>query len=400
MKRHRGIVCILMVGICLFAGSCTPAADQKTASSAVASAVQPESSAPDVSKTPSSSAAKASSAASQTQAKPAKAVQSKDWAFATYDGWCYCLTFDEQMFRIRPDKTGKQRLARGNYVSAFGFLDGQLYYALSKNSDFSNSTLYRSDPDGENLKQVAKRTITALWSDGSYLYYTGETDGLYRAKAGGVQERKLVSGQCQVLAFQKGWFYYFQQGALYRIKSDGSGKKKLYGNGDLEDLAILDSYVLLQTSSGYYCMNLDGTGKTELSGVDIASPASYGKWIYYADLDPNTQNKYIVHRLNPKTKDMEQVCEIPYRRFMILGDYLYYNSTRQFAYKSTTTLYRYNLKTGEETSIGEAEGSGSLYASMEADGRLFAYSVSRVAGEQAKLKWYVLGRGLSSSDPI
>lgn len=86
------------------------------------------------------------------------------------------------------------------------------------------------------------------------------------------------------------WIYYVNNGSLYKMKTDWTGKTKLADKAyrlriDGETIYYLDDSVICNL----YRINADGTGKMKLSDDILSSFAVSGHWIYYCTKKSNAE---------------------------------------------------------------------------------------------------------------
>ena len=162
---------------------------------------------------------------------------------AYHEGWVYASAHgpDAGLYRMRPDGTAKQKIQKLEDYSGLAqsvYHDGWLY-SLGWDFDRVQHSLYRMRLDGSER-----------------MWYATENVSAYR------------------FIIQDEWIYFNSLGTLYRIKTDGSGLKKLADN--CVEFIIAGGYIFIQQQGGtiegwgarfdtkIIRCDLDGTCKTVL----------------------------------------------------------------------------------------------------------------------------------------
>ena len=185
----------------------------------------------------------------------------------------------------------------GNVVS-----DGQYNYYLNSSDGYK---LYKSKPDGSSKSKISDSVCSSLNTIGDWIYYSDFMvgKGIYKMKKDGSSKTLLVNSQTMGIAVVNDWIYYLEKGAsesqenfLYKIKTDGTSKKKI----DFETknslvciepqaIVVIENWVYLSllnkadNNIGLYRIKTDGSTAQRVS---TSSPRFFSiedGWIYYSD---------------------------------------------------------------------------------------------------------------------
>ena len=142
-------------------------------------------------------------------------------------------------------------------------------------------------------------------------------------------------------ALQGDWIYYTDFLALYKIKTDGTGKTKL-SDGSAFFINVVGDWIYYysdSTDGGTYKIKTDGTGKTKLEIESPGYSVSYinvvGDWIYFTSFDGEASKIYKV-KTDGTAKTMINNDNSSF--INVVGDWIYY-SVPTFFY-SNGVLYK------------------------------------------------------------
>jgi hypothetical protein len=181
---------------------------------------------------------------------------------------------------------------------------------------------------------------------GDWIYYLDS--GLYKIRTDGTERTKLTDN-CADMTLSGDWIYYTnyvpvtnpnvftpkssEQGNLYKIRTDGTGKTKL-NSDDCRSINVAGDWIYYANyddgSNVYlklYKIRTDGTGRTKVSddsfgnfayGINVS-----GDWIYYhnGSTHPGTLCKIKTDGTG-KTKLTDDSCAW----INVIGDWIYYSS--------------------------------------------------------------------------
>lgn len=181
-----------------------------------------------------------------------------------YDGeWVYYshYLYDKGVFKIKPDKSEKARIA-DDEVAYLRVVGDWVYYF---DSDF---LLHRMKKDGSLNTVISDTPGEFINVDGEKIYYiegAGEDGTIYQMNNDGTQKEQLLADKATKLIYHEGWLYYINisdGNKVYRVRTDGTGKEKILDefcnsiNIDKEWI-----YYTPYASNGLYRIKFDGTEK-------------------------------------------------------------------------------------------------------------------------------------------
>ncbi|WP_227936442.1 DUF5050 domain-containing protein [Alkalihalobacillus deserti] len=190
----------------------------------------------------------------------------------------------------------------------------------------------------------------AVAKQGDWIYYNNPLDNgsLYKIKTDGTGKQKLNADNSIYINVIGEWIYYVNntRGAgrlIYKIKIDGSNQTRLTDVGAQYVNVYGDwIYYLLSSSDGIsaiYKIKTDGTNQTQLtSGLDM-SLAIYNDWIYFSE-------GFTPARIKFDGSNKQTVANVAGPIFSISGEWLYYPNHRD-NYK----IYRVNLDGTNNTKL-------------------------------------------------
>lgn len=249
-----------------------------------------------------------------------------------------------------------------------------------------------------NFKQEvgtsAVKTVTPIKPFGNQTLENasiGEGDWLYMAKWHSeiVKHRLAINSESETIfsttgdsmpsnvSAYGGWIYFtiedMVEGGdvdLYRIREDGSGKRKLLNGGDDSGNYVLAKEGIVYLNSGsIYIMNLDGTDKRKIPiGNDEEGMASNlgidNDWIYFLGAEG-------IYRMKPDGTKIEKIYSSDIYIYVMDNNELYFvQSTEKMEKKY---LYRKTIN-GEKTLL--VTGSFSKFGFINIEGDWLYYEDS------------------------
>lgn len=186
-------------------------------------------------------------------------------------------------------------------VEKFEISDSERYYlAIGHEGD-----MYFNSVDGKiakiNYGESSQRVIgkgnlfkEAAYIDNDVIWFTDySNEGNYAIfKLQNGKKTKLSQADCFLKYVHNNWIYYNyyenNRWTLYRMKMDGSGKKKLTGDADVVDSRISDNkiYYMDAKTKTMREMNFDGSGKRAVGKMSESAVEIFdisGGTIYYTE---------------------------------------------------------------------------------------------------------------------
>ena len=196
-----------------------------------------------------------------------------------HDGWCYFtpINNNHHLHRVSVDKLNKaddepvteadliaEDYDIGNDIyDSLCFIDGRVYYNGLKGITSMN-------PDGSDVRPVAKRDNSCLITDGTALFCKFGTKDVYRVDTDGTITQILdidQEGSARKMNIYGGWLFYVLETSekyeLWKVGLDGSGNQYVRELAPLEDTII--SFCMLPGSEQayFYIFNHDENDKID-----------------------------------------------------------------------------------------------------------------------------------------
>ena len=214
----------------------------------------------------------------------------KEQAFyATVSGdWVYFLKFNQDeeiiignLYRMKKDGTKLTQLTKSNKVGRF-FIEGNSIYYDAYDDKYEHHNLYVMSLDGKGAKISAKD-----FNDWNY-------------------------------TISQGIVYYVnqaQEGKLYTMKVNGTGKKAL-STGGVSDYAVFGNTIFYSEygEKGTKAYMLDTTGKNKVTvstaAQQIRPLAALNQWIYFEQISVDAKSGEAIRTLEKIKRDGKQQTKV------------------------------------------------------------------------------------------
>lgn len=183
--------------------------------------------------------------------------------------------------------------------------------------------LYRVKTDGTNRMKLLDNNIDEFQIDSSGIYYlllksdltvngNHTIDGYYKVNLDGTNRQMLINDLVSDSPFSskvyKDYIYYHQENGMYRVKKEGTDKKKII-NQSIEEFKIIDDHIYYKSQGDLYSALCDG-GKQEKIIEDIGlSFTKYKDNIFYLKYDKQYS---VLYKYNLASKQSEQVASMKF----------------------------------------------------------------------------------------
>lgn len=123
---------------------------------------------------------------------------------------------------------------------------------------------------------------------GDWIYYSNLTENgkLYKIKKDGTGRTQLSNDKCKNINIIDDWVYYANysnDGTLYKIKTDGTGRIQLDDTLYIKNINVVKNWIYYRSGTyHFYKIKTDGTEKTKFN-ADVEDIAVSGDWIYYTE---------------------------------------------------------------------------------------------------------------------
>lgn len=341
-----------------------------------------------------------------------------------------CIFLIKPFFKRSPDLmvnawygNSSENIACG---AAFVEMDGIIYFDSPISDaiyavDQRGTTAYQVIPDSVNESDNRYLNISR---DGFLYYVTGfrsnkivkldlsdpsnEVETIYEAKSGSIFDLTIVDDNiyfrvgdhfeskiymadkdCKSVSkiakggpmtVRNGWLYYYAGGkktcSIYRIRSNGAEKEKLYEREGLISSVFIADNCLYFTgiawgSAGYVDIESKSYQEISPNNSDIILAMNYinGDPILIHSKYTESLNRGVLYQENEKTKDIVKVINLAgyIGGYSVIGKYIYYMTIGQQGFSDEfegwrdICAYRVNIDSGEgEYILLDSEGDSSL----------------------------------------
>lgn len=217
--------------------------------------------------------------------------------------WIYYIGQDQNICRVKTDGTHNEVLLREKstylYVKDNWIFYSSLVYKQGLSHDLY---FYRISSDKRYKTKLDKVTIGFYMGiagfDENYIYYYIHKD-FYRMKQDGTENLKLFSGDLMASALVRdGWIYYTNGYSLKKVLLNGEKVVTLCDDKPLS-INIQEEYLYYHNrldNGKLYRIKTDGTNKRKLCDDFVRGISIIGDWIYYKVTLPTTDGT-IKHKL-------------------------------------------------------------------------------------------------------
>ncbi|WP_435788712.1 DUF5050 domain-containing protein [Clostridium sp.] len=256
--------------------------------------------------------------------------------------------------------------------------DGQYNYYLNSSDGYK---LYKNKPDGSSKSKISDSVCGSLNTIGDWIYYSDTMvgKGIYKMKKDGSSKTLIVNSQTMGIAVVNDWIYYLEKGAsesqenfLYKIKTDGTSKKKIdfeTGNSlvciEAQAIVVIENWVYLSllnkadNNIGLYRIKTDGSTTQRVSSSSPRFFSIEDGWIYYSD---DTYQK--INKAKVDGSSEEVLYTMPDSNYALYG----INASNGYVYFSNYTdsqpddkLGIYRMKTDGSELVKLVSGSEWIY---------------------------------------
>lgn len=231
-----------------------------------------------------------------------------------FDGWIYYSNINdkEYIYKIKPDGTCRTKLndRPSDYLN---IVNGWIYF-IENDKD-----LFKMKLDGSEKKKITEDIPSSIYIDDEWIYYANCSDDnkLYRIKTDGTNRRKVCEDIVLEMAAKNGFVYYRDvvKGYLYKIKSDGT-ERTVLSRDNPYFINLCDDWIYYckgqeagdSAHGSIYRIKTDGTLKKKVvSDEDVRSFCIVGKciYIYHQKYDGESSSTFNIYRVNTSGKNKQ-----------------------------------------------------------------------------------------------
>ncbi|MFA6730154.1 MAG: DUF5050 domain-containing protein [Eubacteriales bacterium] len=173
------------------------------------------------------------------------------------------------LYSIKTDKSERIKI-EDEIDMVLAFENDVIYYISGAFSSYNSiAVLKRANTDGTDIQQLTNaETEVYGFADGRIIYYEVTDDATYSMKTDGTDKQVVIAERAGYQALFGNYLYfanYGDNGYLYRVKSDGTGKDKL---ADIKpnNIFVINGEVIFFIRNGETAssnlLNSDGSYKT------------------------------------------------------------------------------------------------------------------------------------------
>jgi predicted small secreted protein len=173
---------------------------------------------------------------------------------------------------------------------------------------------------GNTAGNIVNGGFAALYE--GWIYYA-KSDGLYKVRTNGTGTKKIYSGYPSDINVIGGWVYFGDGNPLYKMRTDGTGLKEL-SNAFPSEITVAGSWIYFADDTEHPSrIRTDGTGEKILNTNEICFDMSVAcGWIYYSKFEDYGNNK--LYKMRTDGTGRKKVTSDSVYDMNVVGDWIYY----------------------------------------------------------------------------
>lgn len=185
---------------------------------------------------------------------------------------------DLTLSKIGANETMPTKVLEGVY--AFHISGDWLYYTYA----YDDYHLYRMKADGSEQEKLIAQRIDTFQVSGDWIYFTLDYGNIKKVRTDGSQMQDITSKSPNCFCVAGDWIYYFVGDGLMKIRIDGTEKQKLtddngwYINIDGDYIYYTNAY----DDNAIYRIGIDGNGRQALNSDSCNVINIVDGWVYYS----------------------------------------------------------------------------------------------------------------------
>jgi hypothetical protein len=226
-------------------------------------------------------------------------------------------------------------------------------------------------------------------TDGEWIYYSNPADEgrLYKMKPDGSGKTKLSDNKdAEYINVVGGWVYYARSGSyIYRVRTNGKDEAQLSKTAATY-VSVVDGWIYYHNKAdkgAIYRMKTDGSEVTKLNSQTSSYINVADGWVYYIDITGSQLVKGPAYRMRVDGSEQTRLGDRIVSNLNVAGGYLYYTEHPEGGEVTTgrmkldgseaTTIandnYRYLNVTADSIYYAPDQDSGQLYrAALDGSG--------------------------------
>ena len=257
-----------------------------------------------------------------------------------------------KLLRYNVDTKSSEIIVPERFSGVLNIIDDWIYYEENEGEG-----LYRIKTDGTNKMKLSDSNIHDFHIDRSGIYYLIlkndlTVDKYYKVNLDGTNRQILINDLASDSSFSceiyKDYIYYHQEGGLYRVKKDGTDKKKII-NQSIQEFKIIDEHIYYKSQGDLYSASLDGGEQEKIIEDSGLSFTKYKDNIFYLKYDKQYS---VLFKYNLLSKQSEQVASMKFPNNYILfvkekDNNLLLSCSAGIGFNSVTSYYLLDMDTNE-----------------------------------------------------
>lgn len=203
--------------------------------------------------------------------------------------WIYFTnSLDEKkLYKMKIDGSNMTLLCNDEawYINVVG---DWIYY-----SNFSDECkFYKIKIDGSQRTKISDEAVSSIYAVGNIIYYSAflsadkgtSLNAIYKMNIDGSQKTKITVTTESVFSVVGDWVYYTDGLNLAKIKIDGTKKTTILKDCLPYEMNVVGDWIYFGNYSDHfnlYKIKADGSGKKKLSNVRVQQMYVIGDWVYY-----------------------------------------------------------------------------------------------------------------------
>lgn len=256
-----------------------------------------------------------------------------------------------KLLRYNIDTKSSEIIVPERFCMVCNIIDDWIYY-----DEYGG--LYRVKTDGTNNMKLLDKDIYYPHIDNSGIYYlafksdlTNEgnqiIDGYYKVNLDGTNRQILINDLVleSPFEFYKDYIYYYQEDDIYRVKKDGTDKKKII-NQPVQEFKIIDDHIYYKSQGDLYSAVCDGKEQEKIIEDSGLSFTKYKDNIFNLKYDKE-YTELFKYNLTSKQSEQVQSMNFPNTHTIFVKEKDNNLLLRCSADEKDTIYYLFNMDTDE-----------------------------------------------------
>lgn len=270
-----------------------------------------------------------------------------------------------KLLRCNIDTKSSEIIVPEMFSRVLNIIDDWIYYEENEGEG-----LYRVKTDGTNKMKLLDNNIYDFHIDNSGIYYlTLKSDltieGYYKINLDGTNRQILINDLVSDSSFSsevyKDYIYYHQEDGMYRVKKDGTDKKKII-NQSIQEFKIIDDHIYYKSKGDLYSAVCDGGEQEKIIEDSGLSFTKYKDNIFYLKYDKEYS---VLFKYNLASKQSEQVTSMKFPNTYTLfvkekDNNLLLSCSVGIGFNAVTSYYLLDMDTNKVRTIQDKMKNGYI----------------------------------------